>query len=63
MLSLNKILFSSLFILLIAVSAYSINLALELKQSCQSKVEAGQVCTSCIKVEDLIKELGLEVNP
>ena len=56
----KTILLSTLTITVLGVSVYGVNLALDLKQSCNTKVEAGQTCTTCVKVKDLIKDLGLE---
>jgi len=46
-------------LLVVSTSLVGAKMALDLKASCNAKVEVGQTCTDCIKVEDMIKELGL----
>jgi len=46
-------------LLVVGTSVVGAKMAIDLKASCNAKIEAGQTCTNCIKVEDMIKELGL----
>ena len=46
-------------LLALGTSIVGVNMAIDLKESCDVKVKAGQTCTNCIRVEDMIKELGL----
>ncbi len=50
----HKILTLSMITIFIGVSAVGIDLALELRSQCASKVESGQVCTDCMRIKDVI---------
>ena len=56
----KKIIYTMLFIFVASSSAMGINMAMDLKATCDAKVKSGQTCTNCIKIQDLLKELNLE---
>lgn len=49
-----RILTLSIVTVVIGLSAVGIDLALDLRSQCASKVERGQVCTDCMRIQDVI---------
>ena len=57
----KKKIFYGVVMIFVAVSSVAgVNMAMDLKANCDAKVKAGQTCTNCIKVKDLIKTLNLK---
>jgi len=57
----KKKIFYSLVMIFVAISSVAgVNMAMDLKANSDAKVKAGQTCTNCIKVKDLIKTLNLK---